>query len=366
MATRRVERMRRSRIVITGGAGFIGCALAQRLAAADRDALALDVLHPQVHQVPGRPSRLPDAVALWPFDVTSASAWDALFLLEQPSAIIHLAAETGTGQSLHEASRHGSVNVVGTTQMLDALSRCGHVPEHIILASSRAVYGEGAWDAGGEPYYPPVRTHLDLSEGRWDPPGPSGAVGRPLPSEAAWTRTEPTNIYAATKLAQEHIVRAWGAAMSCAVSILRFQNVYGVGQSLQNPYTGVLSIFARQALSHATLNVYEDGNIVRDFVYVDDVAAALVATLDRPPTQHRMLDIGSGSSTTILEVATTLAALAGAPEPAVSGMFRDGDVRAASCAIAAARSDLDYQPAWTLSRGLEALLQGARSELQLR
>ena len=352
-----------SRIVITGGAGFIGTTIARRLVARGTDLLAIDSMHPQVHKLAGRPERLPEAVALWPFDVTVSTAWDALLKLERPSTIVHLAAETGTGQSLREATRHGSVNVVGTTQMLDALSRAGQVPDHIILASSRAVYGEGAWEVDGERYFPSVRTHDDLAAGRWDPRSPDGRPGRPVPVEASWATAEPTNIYAATKLAQEHIVRAWGAAMGCPITVLRFQNVYGVGQSLDNPYTGVLSIFTRQALSGETINVYEDGEIIRDFVYVDDVADAVVSAIGSPPSATHTLDIGSGDSATILEVARTIASLAGAPAPQVSGAFRDGDVRAASCSIEAARAAIGYDPSWTLAAGLGALVDGARAIL---
>jgi dTDP-L-rhamnose 4-epimerase len=361
--TREAELLVDQRVLITGGAGFIGCAVAQRLVAEGRDVVVVDSLHPQVHKGYGRPGRLPDSVPLFPFDVTSSTAWDGLLKIERPSVVIHLAAETGTGQSLRHATSHGSVNVVGTTQMLDVMSRNDHVPEHILLASSRAVYGEGAWEAQGKPYYPSPRTHGDLSQGIWDPRSPDGADGTPLPSRADWTRTEPTNIYAATKLAQEHILKAWGAAMECPVSVLRLQNVYGVGQSLDNPYTGVLSTFARLALSGSSLNVYEDGNIVRDFVYVDDVADAICSAIDRPPTVNRTLDIGSGSPTTIFNVATQIAGLCGAPAPTVTGAFRDGDVRAASTSIDAAHRDLGYTPAWTLDKGLEALLLGARTEL---
>lgn len=351
-------------IVITGGAGFIGTALARHLVAAGKTPLVVDALHPQVHKRPGRPTRLPDGVELWPFDVTVASEWDALLKLVQPSAIVHLAAETGTGQSLSEATRHGSVNVVGTTQLLDALTRADHVPEHLIVASSRAVYGEGAWETDGEIYYPAARSHAQLADGQWDCPDRRGRIGVPLPAVAGETRTEPTNIYAATKLAQEHIFKAWGAARGAGVSVLRLQNVFGVGQALDNPYTGVLSIFTAQALGGATLNVYEDGEILRDFVYVDDVAAAVGASLASPPKGSRLLDIGSGASTTILEVAQTIARLAGAPEPLVSGAFRDGDVRAASCSIDAARVELGYAPTWSLAEGLEALVDGARSVLE--
>ncbi len=361
--TREVNLLPQQRIMITGGAGFIGCAVAQRLVTRAHEVLAVDSLHPQVHRGHGRPSRFPDSVTLIPFDVTDATGWDALLKLELPTVVVHMAAETGTGQSLREATRHGSVNVVGTTQMIDAMSRRDYVPEHVILTSSRAVYGEGAWTAGGDTYYPSARTHDDLSRGAWAPRSPRGLEGTPVPSCAGRTRTEPTNIYAATKLAQEHILKSWGAAMGCPVSVLRLQNVYGVGQSLDNPYTGVLSIFARQALSGSTIDVYEDGNIMRDFVYVDDVAEAICSAIDRPPTIVRTLDIGSGSSTTILDVATLIAGLSDAPDPVVSGHFRDGDVRAASTNIDAARQDLGYSPSWTLPEGLKALLEGANTEL---
>ena len=225
------------------------------------------------------------------------------------------------------------------------------------------VYGEGEWEAEGERYYPIGRRHDDLARGLWDPPAPSGARGHPRPSVAGLTHPEPTNIYGATKLAQEHIIRAWGAATECPVSILRFQNVYGVGQSLTNTYTGVLSLFARLVLSGESLPIYEDGEILRDFVYVDDVVDALTAVLASPPLHSRVLDIGSGSSTTIGTVAKLLADIANAPAPHITGQFRDGDVRAAACHIDAASSDLGYSPRWSLDRGLNALVEWVSKEI---
>src|SRR6202035_1602154 len=182
----------------------------------------------------------------------------------------------------------------------------------------------------------------DLAASVWDPPSPSGAIGRPISSEAGVTRPEPTSVYAATKLAQEHACRAWTSAYGCALTVLRLQNVYGVGQSLINPYTGVLSLFARLSLDGKACEIFEDGNIVRDFVYIDDVVEALGMAIDDPPEQSRVLDIGSGEPTTILAVATTLAEMTGAPSPVVSGAFRDGDVRAASCRVDAARTSLGF------------------------
>jgi dTDP-L-rhamnose 4-epimerase len=355
--------MAMEKVLVTGGAGFIGSRLVSRLCAVDVDVLVADILHPQVHG-DGRPKALPESVELIPFDVTHGETWDTLLKLFRPDAVVHLAAETGTGQSLLESTRHGSVNVVGTTQMLDALARVHHVPEHIVLSSSRAVYGEGEWEANGQSFYPEPRSHADLAAGRWDPRSPSGKSGVPRPSVAGTTRTEPTSVYGATKLTQEHIVRAWGAAFDCPVSILRFQNVYGVGQSLTNPYTGILSLFAQMAVRGERLPVYEDGSIIRDFVYVEDVVDALSASLASVPDAARLRDIGSGSCTTILEVATILADRAGAPEPVVTGAFRDGDVRAASCDIVAARQDLNYMPQWKLEDGLEALVDWVRGEVE--
>jgi dTDP-L-rhamnose 4-epimerase len=295
-------------------------------------------------------------VQLFTGDVTHAADWDAVLRLFRPSQIVHLAAETGTAQSLSEATRHGSVNVVGTTQLLDGLSRAAHVPDQIVLASSRAVYGEGAWQYGSQIFYPPPRSHAQLLAGIWDPQGPTDDPGLPLPSCSSRTEPRPTNIYAATKLAQEHILAAWTAAHDTNLSVLRLQNVYGPGQSLTNSYTGIVALFARLALEQCTLEVYEDGRIVRDFVYIDDVVDALFAAIERPAAQPRCLDIGSGIPTTIHELARKLAAICDAPEPIVVGKFRDGDVRAARCDIEPATEELRWQPKSTLGGGLRDLL----------
>ncbi len=344
-----------SSVLITGGAGFIGSTLARRLVEADYDVAVLDVLHPQVHGEHATID-LPPSVRLFTGDVTHAPDWDAVLRLCRPAQIVHLAAETGTAQSLSEATRHGAVNVVGTTQLLDALSRCAHVPDQLVLASSRAVYGEGAWQSGSQVFYPKPRSHAQLVAGIWDPQGPTGDPAVPLPSCAGRTEPRPTNIYAATKLAQEHMVAAWAAAHDTDFSVLRLQNVYGPGQSLTNSYTGIVALFARLAREQRALEVYEDGRIVRDFVFIDDVVEALFGAIEAPAVQPRCLDIGSGVSTTIHELAQLLAAICDAPDPIVVAKFRDGDVRAARCDIEPATNELAWRPKWALADGLRALL----------
>ncbi len=353
-----------SRVLITGGAGFIGSALSHRLVEAGYDVAAMDVLHPQVHG--DHPSiDLPPAVRLFTGDVTHAPDCDAVLRLFRPSQIVHLAAETGTAQSLSESTRHGSVNVVGTTQLLDALNRAAHVPDQLVLASSRAVYGEGAWQYGSQIFYPQPRSHAQLVAGIWDPQGPANDPAVPLPSCAGRTQPRPTNIYAATKLAQEHILAAWTAAYDTNLSVLRLQNVYGPGQSLTNSYTGIVALFARLAREKCQLEVYEDGRILRDFVFIDDVVDALFAAVERPAAQPCCLDIGSGIPTTIHELAQQIAAICDAPEPIVVPKFRDGDVRAARCDIEPAKKELGWRPRWTLQEGLRALLDwiGEQPEL---
>ncbi len=342
-------------VLITGGAGFIGSTLARRLVEAGYDVAVMDILHPQVH-AEGALIDLPPSVRLFTGDVTHAADCDAVLRLFKPSQIVHLAAETGTAQSLSEATRHGSVNVVGTTQLLDALSRCGHVPDQLVLASSRAVYGEGAWQSGADVFYPAPRSHAQLVAGVWDPQGPNGDPAVPLASSARHTEPRPTNIYAATKLAQEHILAAWTAAHDTSLSVLRLQNVYGPGQSLTNSYTGIVALFARLSREKQALEVYEDGRIVRDFVYIDDVVEGLFSAIENPAAPARYVDIGSGVPTTIHELAQQLAAICGAPEPVVVGKFRDGDVRAARCDIEPSASELGWRPKWSLEEGMRALL----------
>jgi dTDP-L-rhamnose 4-epimerase len=348
-----------STVLITGGAGFIGSTLAPLLHGSGHDVVVVDALIPQVHAGAGWPERLPAGVTRHPLDVTVASSWDALLSTVQPDVVVHLAAETGTAQSLSEASLHARTNVVGTTELLDALSRRGHVPERLVVASSRAVYGEGRWTgADGTPFYAAARDKRQLEAGSWLPVSPTGVVGeRPLAHDARTTEPRPANVYAATKLAQEHLLAAWAGARGTDLTVLRLQNVYGPGQSLTNPYTGIVSMFAQLGLRGQPIDLYEDGGIVRDFVFIDDVAAALFAAVEKPAAGSVTVDIGSGGAVTLRELAEVIAEQTGSPQPQVSGRFRLGDVRAAYADVTAAGDVFGWSPAVDVRSGVAQLLR---------
>lgn len=337
--------------IVTGGAGFIGTATSAALADSFDRVVAVDNLHPQIHERQERPEALDRRVELVQADVTEAETWDSLLATTRPDVVVHLAAETGTGQSLSESTRHATVNVVGTSQMLDALLRHDALPSRIVLTSSRAVYGEGAWQTDdGAVVYPPQRTRLSLEGGQWDLPG-----AHPLPMSGLTTFPAPVSVYGSTKLAQEHILRAWANSVGVAPVILRLQNVYGPGQSLANPYTGIMSLFCRMAKAGLSIPLYEDGEVRRDFVIIDDVARAVHAAATVGTAPVGPIDIGAGEHQTIALAAQLIAEHYQAPAPHVTGQFREGDVRHAWADVTRAAEELDWRPRVSLREGIDAL-----------
>lgn len=337
--------------IVTGGAGFIGCALSAGLVERFERVIVLDKLHPQIHAARVRPTALHSAVEFRRADIADPSVWDEVLMDIGPLVIVHLAAETGTGQSLTEATRHAHENVVGTAVMLDALARRERIPELILLSSSRAVYGEGAWRrVDGSRFYPGQRDRAQLMRGEWD-----FADAQSLPFVAADTEPRPTSVYGATKLAQEHALESWALAFGAALTIGRLQNVYGPGQSLINSYTGILPLFARLAREGKSIPLYEDGLMRRDFVYIDDIADALLRAIDVAPAGTTRFDVGSGGVATIARVAEIIADRYNGPKPHVSGQYRHGDVRHASCDVSGTTSTLSWTPHWSLEQGLDAL-----------
>jgi dTDP-L-rhamnose 4-epimerase len=340
-------------VLVTGGAGFIGCAISTELADRFGSIIAVDNLHPQVHATGERPAALDSRVELIVADVTEPETWATVFATHSPDIVIHLAAETGTGQSLDESTRHASVNVVGTTQLLDGLQRLDRLPSRVVLTSSRAVYGEGAWiDSAGAKTYPGQRSQAMLEAGIWDFAGME-----PVAMHALRVEPRPVSVYGATKLAQEHVLTSWALAKGVDVVVLRLQNVYGPGQSLTNPYTGIMSLFCRMAKAGESIPLFEDGDVRRDFVFIDDVARAVIAAATAAVSPGRPVDIGCGEMQTIGTAANLFADFHNAPEPSVTGQFRHGDVRHAWADIADARELLGWEPKIYLNEGVERLAQ---------
>ena len=345
--------------LVTGGAGFIGSALSGELCARFGRVVVVDNLHPQIHKDSIRPALLDERAELVIGDITDPTTWTRLLESFSPSVVIHLAAETGTGQSLTESARHAHVNVTGTAVMLDALSKLKSLPRRIILTSSRAVYGEGAWESkeGGALIYPGQRTRDQLSRKVWDFPNMNYT-----PATAANTNPMPVSIYGATKLTQEHMISAWCNALDVEHVFLRLQNVYGPGQSLTNSYTGIVSLFCRIARDNKSIPLYEDGAMVRDFVLIDDVVSAIVKALDYEPARLP-LDVGSGECTTILAVADIISRIYNSPSPHVCELFRFGDVRHASCDILPTIDALRWKPGVSVGEGLGILSSWVENQL---
>lgn len=328
-------------VLVTGGAGFIGCALSRLLAPRAQRWIAIDNLNPRIHSSGERPPLLADQAELVIGDITSSDFWREFLARERPDVVIHLAADTDTGLSLDQVSRFSATNVQGTAVMLDAFAAHDYAPAHMLVASTRAVYGEGQWrSANGSTFSPGQRTHAQLARAQWDFPD-----SEPLSACAGRTPTAPTSIYGATKLGQETMLAAWSGGRDTTFTSLRLQNVYGAGQSLINPYTGILPLFIQAVARGATIDVYEDGRMSRDFVHVSDVAAAFAAAMLRPLDGRALIaDVGCGVASSVLEVAELIAEVAGGPPPSVSGRFRDGDVRHAWCDVGATRQQLDWIP----------------------
>lgn len=357
------------RIFITGGAGFIGSRLVKALLKEDasRTIWVYDNLHPQVHGADAADPIFPSNVHFIRGDVADGQALGQAVLLADPELVYHLAAETGTGQSYDEPTRYCSVNVLGTTHLIEALRKQKNVRK-VILAASRAVYGEGGYaDARGVEYVGLPRQPEAMTAGDFTVPLPAGALlpARPIASHAGLPPA-PASVYASTKLMQEYLLCQAGDGAPWKATILRFQNVYGPGQSLRNPYTGVLSIFARQLLAGGELAIFEDGDIARDFVFVDDIVDALVKAEAADVAHGTILDIGSGEPVSILDMARMLMRNLDVNDTSykITGQFRIGDIRYACANITAARSALNWTPNVSIQSGVELLAEWAKVEFK--
>jgi dTDP-L-rhamnose 4-epimerase len=342
------------RILITGGAGFIGSHLADELLRAGYDVRALDVLVEQVHGDQQRPDYLDADVELIPGDVRNAELVRGG--LEGVDAVFHLAARVGVAQSMYEQSEYAAANTLGTTVLLDALLE--HPVRKLIVASSMSIYGEGVY----EPAPATERTREQLERGEWDPRGPGGEELHPVPTPET-KQPELASVYALTKYDQEQLCLLYGASYGVPVVALRLFNVYGPRQALSNPYTGVLAIFAARLLNERPPVVYEDGDQRRDFVNVTDAARAFRLALESDGADGRAVNVGSGRPTSILEIAHTLARLLEKDiEPELPGTFRAGDIRHCFADVSLAREALGFEAEVALENGLAELAEWLRSQ----
>jgi len=351
------------RILITGGAGFIGSHLARRLLRDGNVVRALDSLVEQVHGGCRRPAYLEDDVELVVGDVRDREAVDQA--LREIDVVVHLAARVGVGQSMYEVADYASANTHGTGVLLQAMMK--RPPRKLVVASSMSIYGEGLYrDVGGRVRPGTERSREQLEGARWELQDEDGRTLEPIPT-AEWKPPALASQYALGKFDQERMCLLFGSAYSVPTVALRLFNVYGPDQALSNPYTGVLAIFAARLLNGRPPLIFEDGEQRRDFVSVADVAHGCALAIAHDGADGQALNIGSGSRTTVAEIARRLAAILDGRgcEPVITGKYRFGDVRHCFADVGAAQRLLGYAPAVELEAGMLELarwLEGRVSE----
>jgi dTDP-L-rhamnose 4-epimerase len=346
----------RKRVLITGGAGFIGSHVADELLHAGCHVRVLDSLLPQVHGTSGdRPSYLHSDIELIRGDVRDATR--VAEALTGVDAVVHFAAQVGVGQSMYQIENYVGVNDLGTAVLLQALIR--EPVERLIVASSMSIYGEGLYsDARGHRIEDAERAPDAVRRGRFDPLDAKGNALTPLPTPES-KRPSLASIYALGKYAQERMCLMVGQAYAIPCTALRFFNVYGTRQALSNPYTGVLAIFAARLLNGNRPLIFEDGEQRRDFVHVADVARAVRLVLTADAAASGVFNVGSGRAVRINEVARRLAATMGREDlvPEITGKARIGDIRHCFADIALAREKLAYEPQVDFDQGLAELVE---------
>jgi dTDP-L-rhamnose 4-epimerase len=343
-------------VLVTGGAGFIGSHLADALLGAGHDVRILDVLDEQVHE--GRPEYLAADAELVVGDVRDGDV--VARCLDGVDRVVHLAAAVGVGQSMYEIERYTSVNAIGAAVLLERVLEVRDRIEKLVVASSMSIYGEGLYRCPAEDreVAPPPRPESQLAARQWEVRCPScGTELEPLPTPES-KPLQPLSVYAVGKRDHEELTLAVGRAYGIPATALRFFNVYGPRQALSNPYTGVAAIFSSRLLNGRPPIVFEDGRQSRDFVHVGDVADAVRAALEPGAGDGEALNVATGRSVTVSEIATTLAeALGRAIEPDVRNEFRAGDIRHCVGDPAGARAALGWSARTPFAAGMGELVE---------
>ena len=360
----------RNRVLITGGAGFIGSHVALQLIEKGYDVTVLDNLLKQIHgENPDKTSPLycsiKDKTRFIKADVCDREALEDA--ISDADFIIHLAAETGTGQSMYEIKRYIDVNIGGTALLLDILTNTKHHVKRVVVAESRAIYGEGKYhcEKCGD-VYPTERKDEDMAKGDFECHCPKCGGRVKLVATTEDSAIHPSSVYGIGKQVQGQLVHLICKNIGVESVSYRYQNVYGPGQSLTNPYTGILSIFSTRIKNHKEINIFEDGLESRDFVYIDDVVNATIAGMEVREANGHVFNIGTGIATDVLTVAKTLCKHYGIEVPLnVSGNYRLGDIRHNYADITLAKKILGFEPKWTFDHGIKQFTEWVnQQELQ--
>ena len=352
-------------ILITGGAGFIGSNLTQKLVKKGFKVTILDNLSKQIHgknQNSTLYSSIKDIATFIKGDVCNKSDWQKA--LRNQDAVIHLAAETGTGQSMYEISRYNEVNILGTTHLLDILANENHTIKKMIIASSRSIYGEGKYLCKNDGVvYPNQRQDIDMANGKFNLVCFKCNEPLQLLATDEHSKIHPSSIYGITKQQQEQMILLIGKSLNIPAVALRYQNVYGPGQSLNNPYTGILSIFSTRLLNGNGIDIYEDGQESRDFVFIDDVVSATILALEKKKANNQIFNVGSGIATSVSEVANLLKSLYNSDiKISVSGKYRLGDIRHNYADLSKIRSELGFSPKFDFISGIKLFVNWVKTQ----
>lgn len=346
--------MKNNSILITGGAGFIGSNLSLKLIELDYSVTVLDNLSPQIH-TKNSPLYLSikDKVKFIKGSVLNYNDWKQA--LEGIDVVVHLAAETGTGQSMYEVEKYTDVNIKGTSIFLDILANEKHTVKKMLVASSRAIYGEGKYECDSHGVvYPIERQDSLMAQQDFNVKCPVCGVNVRLMSTDENSKIHPTSIYGITKQIQEQMFMVMGKSLGIPAVAFRYQNVYGAGQSLSNPYTGILSIFSTRIKNNNDINIFEDGLESRDFIYIDDVVDATILGIEKDEANNQIFNVGSGKAIDVLTVAEKLTNIYNSNSKiTISGNYRLGDIRHNYADLANINKKLGFIPKTTFEQGIK-------------